>query len=114
MSIEIPSVIHKYDVADFTTYVYWQIYFQDAGSWLINGSPMAGTAGALFDINILTRPVNLSGGTGLYLLGDSCGCGPFYPGFSGDTSSNYRTPTRYYDGNFGNGRNDNSPSTPIR
>jgi hypothetical protein len=100
MVLKTPTVIHKYDVADFTTYSYWQIFFQDAGTFLINGSVVTGVAGAYLDLQVSPTPTYISGGTGLYLLGDACGCGPFDVPYTGSTSDANQVGTRYYYGNI--------------
>ena len=117
MGLEIPNVVHKYDIADFTNYYYWQIYFQDAGSWLINGNAITGVAGTTLEINVTTPPIPISGGTRLYLLGDyrDCVCGPIYPAFTGNTSAtSYGVRGnmyggRYYYGNLGSDNLNNNP-----
>jgi len=113
MSLEPITVIHKYDVADFTTYSYWLVFFSDAGTFSINGSPVTAPAGTTLDIQVFSVPIYITGSTELYLLGSECVCGPFYPAYTGSTSNEYPVPTRYYDGNIGNGRDDRSPSTPY-
>ena len=100
MNLETPTVIHKYDVADFTTYSYWQLFFQDAGTFNINGNVITGVAGTTLDLSLTSPPIYISGGTGLYLLGSECVCGPFYPAYTGSTNGEYRSGTRYYYGNI--------------
>lgn len=100
MIFETPTVIHKYDVADFTTYSYWQLYFQEAGTFEINGTTMTGVAGTTFELSLNTPPTYISGGTGLFLLGGGCICGPFTPAYTGNTSNLIPGGTRYYYGNI--------------
>lgn len=103
MGFGTPKVIHKYDVADFMNYSYWKILFQDAGSFNINGTILTGIAGEYLDLEVTSTPTYISGGTGLYLLGSECACGPFYPPFTGTTNDNYPVGTKYYYGNIGMG-----------
>ena len=99
MSLETPTVMHKYDVADFMSYKYWEMYFQESGTFIVNGSQISGVAGSLIEMDISSVSY-VSGGTGLYLLGGECVCGPFYPAYTGSTSTEYPTGTRYYYGNI--------------
>lgn len=108
MNLEVPNVIHKYDVADFTSYTYWQLFFQEAGSFQINGSIVNGLAGTTLEIGLTEPPIYVSGGTELYLLGSSCSCGPFYPPYTGSTSTEYPVGTRYYYGDLGPSGGDNT------
>ena len=102
MNLETPTVIHKYDVADFTKYSYWQLFFQDSGTYNINGSNVTGTAGVTLDLEMHSAPSYISGGTGLYLLGSACSCGPFYQSYTGSTGGEFPVGTRYYYGNINN------------
>ena len=96
----VPTLIHKYNIADFTKYYYWQVYFQNAGSWLINGSAVEADAGITLDIKVTTVPINISGGTGCYLLGDlQPYLGPYV--YTGSTSNDFPVGTDYYYGNLG-------------
>jgi hypothetical protein len=110
MSLETPTIIHKYDIANLTAYSYWRLYFQEAGTFNINGNIMSGVAGSTVEIEITTQPIYISGGTGLYLLGSQCACGPFYPAYTGSTSNEFPTGTRYYYGNI----NDNGTRFTTR
>lgn len=107
MIFNLPTVIHKYDVADLTKYYYWQLNFQQTGVWVINGNSMTGYAGSIIDLDITSIPEYTSGSDELYLLGASldCVCGDFPPAYTGTTSNDYPVNTPYYRGNFGNGRN---------
>jgi hypothetical protein len=96
----VPTLVHKYDIADFTNYYYWQVYFQNAGSWTIQGSEVTGVAGTILDLKVATRPIYISGGTGCYLLGDYIPyLGPHV--YTGTTSNEYPVGTDYYYGNLG-------------
>lgn len=100
MSLEIPTIIHKYDVADFNVNSYWRLYFQESGTFNVNGGLISGVAGSTIDLMLSSSPTYVSGGTGLYLLGSPCFCGPFYPAYTGSTSNEYPAGTRYYYGNI--------------
>ena len=96
----IGKIIHKYDVADFDNYYYWQIYFAGSGLWTIDGTNIQGVAGVVLDSVVGSTPVNISGSTELYLLGDiKPYLGPDKPTIV--VSAN--TPTNYYYGNLGQG-----------
>jgi hypothetical protein len=102
MGYGVPNVIHKYDVADFTKYYYWQAFFGGAGTWVIDGNPFIATAGLRVDLKISTKPVNSAGSTEMYLLGDIMPyLGP--DTYTGSTSNNYPVATPYYYGNLGMG-----------
>ena len=99
-----PNVVHKYTNADFNNYYYWQIYFKTAGAYTIDGDFVDGTAGLIMDLKVSSRPVYISGGTDLYLLGEvNPYLGP-YP-FTGTTSVANPVGTDYYYGNLGMGNN---------
>jgi hypothetical protein len=101
MSLETPTVMHKYDAADFNTYSYWQLYFQESGTFRVNGTMVSGGAGFTIEIELLSPPIYISGGTGLYLLGGNpCYCSAFNPPYTGSTSNEYPGGTRYYYGDI--------------
>lgn len=95
-----PRVIHKYDTADFTMFYYNRLYFADAGVYLINETIVSGNTNTNFDLVVTTRPTKISGGDGLYLMGDTLPyLGPETPTITVSAS----TPTNYYYGNLGQG-----------
>ena len=98
MNTYIPTIIHKYDVADFISNTYRQLYFQEAGTFNINGQVVTGVAGLKLDLNT-TSVSYISGGTGLYVLGTNCICGGKSP-YTGSTSNEYPVGTPYYYGNM--------------
>ncbi len=103
MSLEIITVMHKYDIADFMTYSYWQMFFAESGTFIVNGSQISGAAGSTIEMQIYSTPIYVSGSTELYLLGSECACGPFYPAYTGSTDEVLPQPTPRYNGNIGMG-----------
>jgi hypothetical protein len=65
-----PTLLHRYNLADFTRYNYYQIYFQSAGVFEIDGDVVIGVPGLKMGLKTGTRPVYVSGTDNLYLLGD--------------------------------------------
>ena len=106
------KVIHKYDEANFTNYLYNQVQFVAAGAYTINGTVVNGNDYTSFDIVVKSTPIHISGGTELYLVGTVMpnlltpgdgqvgysNAGMKYDGFSYVSGG-----TQYYHGNIGQG-----------
>jgi len=100
-----PKIIHKYDVADFTKYYYNRIYFSENGIYEINNNIISGNTGLELNLMVSSKPIKISGGDGLFLLGDlKPYLGPNKPTIT--VSAN--TTTDYYYGNLGQGSGINS------
>jgi hypothetical protein len=108
----IPRISHGYDVADFSKYYYWQVYFQSAGVYNIGGNILSGTTGLVLDLRVSSKPTYISGGY-LYLMGDNqpyLGPNPvsgttLISGDAVDAGGTF-VPTDYYYGNLGMGGSD--------
>ena len=94
------KIIHKYDSTDFTNYYYWKLYFAGDGLWTINSTNVQGVAGTVIEMKIHTTPVNISGSTDLYLMGD---IKPYLGPNKPTVTVSANTATDYYYGNLGQG-----------
>jgi len=104
----VANVIHRYDVANFSEYYYWQAYFVSGGTFTIDGDTVIGTDGLVLDLKISSRPVYVSGAAGLYLLGDlQPNLGP--NAWTGSSSNDVQVGTDYYYGNLGMGGDPQHP-----
>lgn len=100
-----PTLLHKYDIADFTNNNYCILYFQGSGVFDIEGETIVGFPGLKLNMKIGIKPTHISGSDELYLLGDTL---PDLRTFSycGSESNETKDITPYYYGNLGQGTPD--------
>ena len=95
----IPTTLHRYNLADFTTHNYWGLYFQGAGVFEIDGDTVVGFPGLRLNVKVGSMPIHVSGSDNLYLLGDINGdLTPLV--FCEDDSQQHPVGTPYYYGNL--------------